>query len=118
VSSETGEEASADDALKGSNPSARNMFRGKSFPVDFTCRIRHLTRVHSSCCSAHIALHEVAMERLIEGLVEAADAGLRERLSEYMHTLAEAGLSADFLVQCANEFIKEQTNPDRRYSGC
>jgi hypothetical protein len=58
------------------------------------------------------------MESLIEGLVEAADARLRERLSDYIHTLAEAGLSADLLVICANEFIKEQTNPDRRYSGC
>jgi hypothetical protein len=58
------------------------------------------------------------MESLIEGLLEAADAPLRERLSDYIHTLAEAGVSADFLVTCANEFIKEQTNPDRRYSGC
>ena len=58
------------------------------------------------------------METLIEGLVEAADARLRARLSEYVQTLAESGVSADFLVICANEFIKEQTNPDRRYSGC
>ena len=58
------------------------------------------------------------MENLVERLLEASDARFRERLGEYMHTLAEAGVSADFLVVCANEFIKEQTNPDRRYSGC
>ena len=58
------------------------------------------------------------METLIEGLVEAADARLRVRLRDYIHALAVSGVSADFLVICANEFVKEQTNPDRRYSGC
>jgi hypothetical protein len=43
---------------------------------------------------------------------------LRERLNEYIRTLSKAGVSDDFLVECAAEFIKEQTNPDRRYSGC
>jgi hypothetical protein len=43
---------------------------------------------------------------------------LRERLKEYIRTLSKAGVSDDFLLVCAAEFIKEQTNPDRRYSGC
>jgi hypothetical protein len=43
---------------------------------------------------------------------------LRARLNEYIRTLSKAGVSDDFLVECAAEFIKEQTNPDRRYSGC
>ena len=47
-----------------------------------------------------------------------ADGRLRDRLDEYMRTLSKAGISEDFLVVCAAEFIKEQTNPDRRYSGC
>jgi hypothetical protein len=50
--------------------------------------------------------------------VGVADGRLQERLSQYMCTLTEAGISEDFLVVCAAEFIKEQMNPDRRYSGC
>jgi hypothetical protein len=105
-------------ALEGSIHSPRDQFRRKSFPARFVCNVGHLTRIRAPCCKAHVALHEVAMESLIEGLVDAVDASLRERLNDYIHTLAEAGVSADFLVICANEFIKEQTNPDRRYSGC
>lgn len=40
--------------------------------------------------------------------------GLRVRLEDYMRTLTEAGVSEDFLVICAAEFIKEQSNADRR----
>lgn len=50
--------------------------------------------------------------------IEVEDERLRERLNQYIRTLSDAGIPEDFLVLCAAEFIKEQTNPDRRYSGC
>jgi hypothetical protein len=46
------------------------------------------------------------------------DDRLRQRLDRYMRTLAQAGVPAEFLAVCAAEFIMQQTNPDRRYSGC
>jgi hypothetical protein len=71
------------------------------------------TMLQCPYCTARFTMND-----LIESMVEVSDVQLRDRLSQYMHTLAETGVSADFLVVCANEFIKEQTNPDRRYSGC
>ena len=50
--------------------------------------------------------------------IEIEDRRMRERLDEYMRTLREAGVSESLLAMCSAEFIKEQTNPDRRYSGC
>ena len=46
------------------------------------------------------------------------DKRLKVRLDEYLRTLTKAGVSQDVLVVCAAEFLKEQTEPDRRYSGC
>jgi len=46
------------------------------------------------------------------------DKHLQARLDEYMRTLSKAGVSRDFIAVCAAEFLREQINPDRRYSGC
>jgi len=70
------------------------------------------------CCIAPAALREASLDALISEIVERSDKAIRSRLSEYMHTLVEVGVDAELLITCANEFIKEQTDPDRRFSGC
>jgi hypothetical protein len=62
-------------------------------------------------------VQELQVDALIAGILRKADEGIRGRLSQYMRALVESGASADLLVTCANEFIKEQADHDKRYSG-
>jgi hypothetical protein len=52
------------------------------------------------------------MDKLIE------DDRLRQRLDQYIRALMQAGVPAELRLVCAAEFIMQQMNPDRRYSGC
>jgi hypothetical protein len=76
-----------------------------------------LTGRDLSWSNAHVAVQEEQVEALIAGILRRADEAIRGRLSQYMRALVESGASADLLVICANEFIKEQSDHDKRYTG-
>lgn len=58
------------------------------------------------------------MDALIVEIVGRSDMQIRDRLAEYLNTLSEVGVEVDILIACANEFIREFGDHDKRYSGC